>query len=101
MYSPMDWDIRPRRAPEIELNEVIDGFVAYDPGRDRIHFLNPTAAFVLESCDGQLRAGELPALVAAGFQLDKPPVEDVEACLAALLREGLLVAAETEGATPR
>lgn len=90
----MDWDIRPRRAPEIELREVVDGFVAYDPRRDRIHFLNPTAAFVLESCDGELRAGEIPALVAAGFGLDKPPVEDVEACLATLLREGLLVTAE-------
>jgi Coenzyme PQQ synthesis protein D (PqqD) len=87
----MDWDLRPRRTPDIELTEVVDGFVVYDPSRDRIHFLNPTAAFVLESCDGEILAGELPALVAAGFQLDTPPVDDVEACLATLLREGLLI----------
>ena len=91
MDSELDWEMRPQRAPAIELREVVDGFVAYDPVRDRIHFLNPTAAFVLESCDGEIRAGELPALLAAGFGLDVPPVDAVATCVATLLREGLLV----------
>jgi len=87
----MDWDLRLNRAPDLEVTEVIDGFVVHRRDHDRVHFLNPTAALVLESCDGSLRAGELPGLVAAVFQLEHPPVDDVETCLTALLKEGLLV----------
>jgi hypothetical protein len=87
----MNWDLRFRRAPDLEITEVVDGFVVQRRDHDRLHFLNPTAAFVLESCDGSLRAGELPGLIAALFQLEHPPVGDVETCLTALLKEGLLV----------
>jgi hypothetical protein len=87
----MDWDAYLQRAPELEINEVTDGFLVYQRDRDRLHFLNATATLVLESCDGTLAAGELPQLVAAAFQLDAPPVDDVAACLRALLREGLLI----------
>lgn len=87
----MDWEMCAQRAPDIEIREVTDGFVAYDPARDRLHFLNPTAAMLLESCDGNVRARELPELLAAAFGLDTPPVAEVESCLAKLLDEGLLV----------
>jgi len=71
---------------------VTDGFVVSRPGRDRIHFLNPTAAFILESCAGNLQASEFPDLVAAAFGLPNPPVDDVEACLNLLFDEGLVTA---------
>ncbi len=89
----MDWNIRPLRAKDLEVNAVTDGFVVSRPDHDRIHFLNPTAAFILEICDGNLQARELPALVAAAFKLDAPPVADVETCLHSLLDEGLVVGA--------
>jgi len=88
----MDWDIRPERAPGIEIREVTDGFVVYDPSRDRLHFLNLTATLLLESCDGNLRARELPELLAAAYGLAEVPSSEVENCLAKLLDEGLLVA---------
>ncbi len=87
----MDWDLRPLRVPNLEVNEVTDGFVVSRPNHDRIHYLNPTAAFILESCDGRLRARELPDLVATAFRLDNPPRNDVETCLISLLEEGLVV----------
>jgi len=87
----MDWEMRAQRAPDIEIREVSDGFVAYDPARDRLHYLNPTATLLLESCDGNMPARELPELLAAAFRLDAPPVAEVESCLARLLDEGLLV----------
>jgi hypothetical protein len=87
----MDWDLRPLRVQDLELNAVTDGFVVSRPDHDRIHFLNPTAAFILEICDGTLRARDLPELVAAAFQLESPPVDDVETCLTSLLTEGLVV----------
>jgi hypothetical protein len=83
--------MRAQRAADIEIREVTDGFVAYDPARDRLHFLNPTATMLLESCDGNIRAHELPELLAAAFALDAPPIAEVESCLAKLLDEGLLV----------
>jgi hypothetical protein len=87
----MDWEMRAKRAPDIEIREVSDGFVAYDPARDRLHYLNPTATMLLESCDGNIPARELPELLAAAFRLDAPPVAEVETCLAKLLEEGLLM----------
>ncbi len=86
----MNWDIPLRRLPDIELQPVTDGYVASVPGGDRIHFLNPTAALILEACDGTLPAGRLPALVAAAFGLAEPPVADVEACLETLVEQGLV-----------
>ena len=87
----MDWNMRPERAPGIEIREVTDGFVAYDPARDRLHFLNLTATLLLESCDGNLCARELPELLAAAYRLEEPPVGEVETCIARLLDEGLLI----------
>ena len=91
--TTMDWDLRPLRVQDLELIVVTDGFVISRRDHDRIHFLNPTAAFILEICDGNLQARELPDLVAAAFQLKSPPVGDVETCLTLLLKEGLLIGA--------
>jgi hypothetical protein len=87
----MDWNMRPERAPGIEIREVTDGYVAYDAARDRLHFLNTTAMVLLELCDGRLAARELPQFVAAAYRLSEPPTAEVEACLAKLLDEGLLI----------
>jgi hypothetical protein len=86
----IDWRMRPRRAPGVELSEVTDGFLVYQPEHDRVHYLNATAALVLEVCDGSLAASELPPFLAAAFSLPQPPVDEVAACLAKLLAEGLL-----------
>jgi hypothetical protein len=92
----MDWDLRPQRSPELEINETTDGFLVYQRDRDRLHVMNPTAMLILEACDGTLRADELPELIAAAFRLDVPPRDDVEACVTELLREGLLVVAAAD-----
>ena len=87
---PLPSDSTPRRAPDLEVREVPDGFVVYDPVRDRLHFLNGSAAFVLECCDGATRVEELPALLGAAFHLDANPFDEVEACLTRLTAEGLV-----------
>jgi hypothetical protein len=89
----IDWRMRPRRAAGIELSEVTDGFLVYQPERDRVHYLNATAALLLEVCDGSLAASDLPPFLATAFSLAAPPRDEVAACLASLLAEGLL---ETE-----
>ena len=90
----VDRKLRLRQAPGLEISEAVDGVLAYQRDRDRVHFLNPTAALLLESCDGTLAVGEMPGLIAAAFDLPVPPVEDVDACVASLLQEGLLIVPE-------
>lgn len=80
------------RAPDLEIREVPEGYVVYDPARDRLHFLNGAAAFVLQCCDGATRTDELPTLLAAAFRLDTDPVAEVDACIARLLSEQLVSA---------
>ena len=91
MPNDIDWHARLARGPGLEIDEVTDGFLVYQRDRERVHFLNATATLILESCDGTLEAAELPALVAAAFDLEAPPIDDVASCLQTLLQEGLLV----------
>ena len=86
----MDSDFRPRTTEGIEISEVADGYVIYDPKRDRVHYLNQTAAVVLELCNGQVTAGELVALIQDAYGLPEPPVEEVADCVQRLIEEGLI-----------
>jgi hypothetical protein len=80
----------PRPADGIQINQVSDGYVVYDPGRERIHYLNHTAVLLLELCNGKVAAGELPSLVQAAYDLAVTPVDEVTACLEQLAEEGLV-----------
>jgi hypothetical protein len=95
---PIAPDSTPRRARDLEIREVPEGFVVYDPARDRLHFLNGSATFVLECCDGATRVDELPGMLAEGFGLDADPVAEVDACLDRLLGEGLVAIGNPDAA---
>ena len=55
------------RQPDLQINPMEDGCVVYQPGHDQVHFLNPTAALVLELCDGRNDAHEIEAFVAEAY----------------------------------
>jgi hypothetical protein len=74
----------------IDQDEVVDGYVVYNKAKDRVHFLNPTAAIVLELCTGILTALEIAEVVERTFSLPHAPIDPVRDCLASLLREGLI-----------
>jgi hypothetical protein len=80
----------PSSVSGLEINPVADGYIVYQPARDRIHYLNATAAVVLELCNGRNAAGELPELLRLAFDLAEPPVEAVATCLETLAHEGLI-----------
>jgi hypothetical protein len=80
----------PVRAPDLEINEVADGYIVYQPDRDRVHYLNQTAALVLELCNGRNAEADLPELLRLAWDLPAPPVEEVAECLEALRKEGLI-----------
>ena len=61
-----------RLSPSVLLSAAEDGYVAYDVRLDRLYRLNPTAALIVELCDGtrdleQLQA-DLEPLVGDGWQ---------------------------------
>jgi Coenzyme PQQ synthesis protein D (PqqD) len=80
---------RPKKSDGLEIDEVEDGFVIYQPDRDRVHYLNPTANLILELCDGSLTATQIAELIAQTFDLAAPPSQEVEEALAKLEAEGL------------
>jgi Coenzyme PQQ synthesis protein D (PqqD) len=86
----MDPDFSPQRVEGIEISEVADGYVIYDPKQDRVHYLNQTAAIILELCNGKLTARELVALVQEAYNLTEPPEAEVAECVQKLIEEGLI-----------
>lgn len=86
----MDWEAFPRRAPNVEINPVPDGYIVYQPARDRVHYLNHTAVLVLELCTGRVRARDIPALLKEAYDLPGTPADEVLACLETLSTEGLV-----------
>jgi hypothetical protein len=80
----------PVTAPDLEINAVADGYIVYQPDRDRVHYLNQTAALLLELCNGRNAEAELPELVRLAYELSAPPIEEVVGCLETLRKEGLI-----------
>lgn len=81
----------PVAASNIEINEVADGYVVHQAERGRVHYLNNTAAVILELCNGKNAEAQMPGLLQTAFQLDRMPDADVRECLAMLRAEGLVL----------
>ena len=81
---------RPRQVEELEVNEVADGAVIYQPSRDRVHFLNATAAVVFELCTGENTPEEITSALHVAFGLTEFPDEEVATCLSQLRAESLI-----------
>ena len=80
----------PSAVAGLEVNQVKDGLVVYDAGRDRIHYLNATAAAVFTLCDGaRYRQGIVDA-VAIVFGPNAVSPGEVDACITQLEDEGLV-----------
>ena len=82
---------RPVRANGIEINPVPEGYVVYDPQRDRVHELNHTAALVLELCNGDNTSEDIVRMLQAAYELGEPPEAETRACIAQLREEGLVI----------
>jgi hypothetical protein len=79
------------QAENLEINEVPDGYIIYQSARDRVHYLNKTAAVVFEFCNGNLDADSIVQRVALAFELgDAARNAEIAACLGSLIQEGLV-----------
>jgi hypothetical protein len=80
----------PKTSQDLQINAVDDGYIVYQSDRDRVHYLNQTAALILELCNGRNQAASLPELLQSAFDLPDAPAEEVEECLKTLRTEGLV-----------
>jgi hypothetical protein len=81
----------PKAAEGVETHEVADGYILYQSDRDRVHYLNQTAAIVLALCTGRTRVTEMPDLVRLAFGLAAPPAAEIRTCLEQLATENLIL----------
>lgn len=88
----------PAKAADLEVYAEADGHVVYQPARDKVHFLNHTAVFVLELCDGRLSAGEIIEIYRETFPPAREPEQDVNTLLGRLLEEELIRIVQPEAA---
>jgi Coenzyme PQQ synthesis protein D (PqqD) len=80
-----------RRASNLEIHEVPDGYIVYQHELDRVHYLNDTAAVIFEFCDGKLEADDIVGRVMQAFELGPSAHDDIRAGLDSLIKEGLLL----------
>ena len=57
----------PKTTQGLEINAVDDGYIVYQSERDRVHYLNQTAALILELCNGRNAAAAASRTAAIGF----------------------------------
>jgi len=81
---------KPQRSDGLDICEVVDGYVVYEAGNDRVHYLNNTAALVLELCTGDNSREEIVALLQSAFSLEHRPDAEVTDILSSFTREGLI-----------
>jgi Coenzyme PQQ synthesis protein D (PqqD) len=79
------------RANDLDIHEVPDGYIVYDNARDRVHYLNSTAAIIFELCGSKLDPDDVVRRVAKAFDLGPSAHAEVRAALDLLLKEGLVL----------
>jgi hypothetical protein len=79
-----------RKAVRVRSVDIPDGRLVYDEVRERVVFLNLTAAAVLDLCDGETDVAGIAVLLQDAFHLSEPPLADVETCVQSLVSERLV-----------
>jgi hypothetical protein len=80
----------PKQVEGLEIHEVADGYVVYQHDRDRVHYLNKTAALILELCNERNSKQQIGELLQQAFDLPELPEEDFRKTMDSLVNEGLV-----------
>ena len=83
-------ELHSRKAPDIDLSPVADGFIIHRAERDRLHYLNHTAVLILELCNGRHSVSEIAELIQGAYALPHTPRAEVDELIATMEDEGLL-----------
>lgn len=74
----------------IEVAEQDGGVVLYKPEREQAHYLNHTAALVLELCTGENSTAEIARLLQDTYGLATIPQKDIETIVRQMSKLGLV-----------
>lgn len=85
------WTGNPKHIEDLDISPADDGYIIYQPERDRVHFLNPTAVLILQFCDGENSPEQIVDLVKQAYGLPDAPVKEVREALELLKAESLLL----------
>ena len=80
----------PARADGLEINSVEDGFMIYQPEKDRVHYLNHTAIVVLELCDGKTSPERIADILRKAYGLSRTRQKEVNQVLLQMKEEELV-----------
>ena len=84
----------PRRREGFLYQDVSDGGVLFDPAADKVYVLNPSAAFIWNSLDGNRSPEEIAKELREALGTDMPDLEtlrrDVDRSLSDFGRQGLI-----------
>ena len=90
MVSDNEIDGLPVKAAGLEVFPEADGYVVYQAAREKVHFLNHTAVFVLELCDGLHSVAEIQAIFRETFPPAADPERAVDDILGSFVGEELI-----------
>jgi hypothetical protein len=91
--------MKPKRQTDLQQKKVADDEIVFDPVTQKFHFLNETAAFVLNACNGEKTCEQIAAILTERYRVDGEHArEDVTAALNLFAREGLIVREEAKPA---
>ena len=81
----------PRQVEGLEIHEQPDGCVVYQKSREKVHFLNHTAVFLLELCNGRHSIEEIRKIYSATFDRSTAPDQEIAAVLEQFVAEELIL----------
>ncbi len=81
---------KPNRRTDLDVTEVEDGLVVFDPTSDQVHYLDPIASMIFLYCDGTRTMQTLAELAQRVYELDAAPVDDVSDAVSTFSDQGLL-----------
>ncbi|SRR6266705_1052011 len=82
---------KPKVREDLDVVELDDELVLYDPVRDDVHYLNPAAAIVFQLCDGSATVREVAGEIAQPLGIPEKRIErQVRTLLKELRKVGLL-----------
>ena len=95
-------DDYPEQQSDLVFHEIEGEFVVYNPTADCSALLNPTAAMVLELCDGSHTPNEIAAKISQSLSVAQDRVlPDVEAALRKLIENEFLKAGDASDCPDR
>jgi hypothetical protein len=64
--------------------------VVYQVAKEKVHYLNPTAAMIYELCGAKVTVSGIAAYLQKTFSLPEPPMTEVVDCIDTLLAQRLI-----------